>query len=126
MTEQCALLGLPRSTWYYQPVAADAWTQELLNRLDEQYTRTPFYGSRRMTAWLRQEGYGVNAKRVRRLLRLLGVEALYPKPRLSTAAPGHRLYPYLLRDVAITHADQVEIAGRDANYEVLLSDNAED
>jgi putative transposase len=107
VARQCALLGLPRSSWYYQPAATDPLTQELLNRLDEQYTRTPFYGVRRMTAWLRQEGYGVNEKRVRRLLRLLGVEALYPKPRLSTAAPGHRLYPYLLRDVAITHADQV-------------------
>jgi putative transposase len=107
LARQCELLGLARSSWYYQPVAADPLTQELLNRLDEQYTRTPFYGVRRMTAWLQREGYGVNVKRVRRLLRLLGVEAIYPKPRLSTAAPGHRIYPYLLRDVAITHADQV-------------------
>jgi putative transposase len=107
LARQCALLGLPRSSWYYHPAATDPLTQELLNRLDEQYTRTPFYGVRRMTAWLNQEGYGVNAKRVRRLLRLLGVETLYPKPRLSTAAPGHRIYPYLLRDVAITHVDQV-------------------
>jgi putative transposase len=60
-----------------------------------------------MTAWLQGEGYGVNVKRVRRLLRRLGVEAIYPKPRTSTPAPGHRIYPYLLRDVAITHADQV-------------------
>jgi putative transposase len=107
VARQCELLGLSRSSWYYQPVAADPATQELLNRLDEQYTRTPFYGVRRMTAWLQQEGYRVNVKRVRRLLRLLGVEAIYPKPRASTPAPGHRIYPYLLRDVAITHADQV-------------------
>ena len=60
-----------------------------------------------MTAWLRGEGYAVNPKRVRRVLRLLGVEAIYPKPRTSTPAPGHRIYPYLLRGVAITHADQV-------------------
>jgi putative transposase len=105
VTEQCALLGLPRSTWYYQPVAADGWTQELLNRLDEQYTRTPFYGSRRMTAWLRSEGYPVNRKRVRRLLQLLGLEAIYPKPRTSTPAPGHRIYPYLLRGLPITQVD---------------------
>src|SRR5256885_1720541 len=98
------------SRYGVHPVQVAQWkkqAQELLNRLDEQYTRTPFYGVRRMTAWLQGEGYGVNVKRVRRLLRLLGVEAIYPKPRTSTPAPGHRIYPYLLRDVAITHADQV-------------------
>lgn len=107
MARQCALLGLPRSSWYYQPVEPSATTQELLDCLDEQDTRTPFDGSRRMTAWLRSQGYAVNRKRVRRLLELLGLEALYPKPRTSTPAPGHQIYPYLLRGVAITHADQV-------------------
>jgi putative transposase len=107
VAQQCALLGLSRSSWYYQPAAPSALTQELLDRLDEQYTRTPFYGVRRMTAWLRQAGYPVNPKRVRRLLRLLGLEAISPKPRTSTPAPGHRIYPYLLRDVPITHTDQV-------------------
>ena len=107
MTRQCALLGLPRSRWYYQPRLPSALTQELLERLDEQYTRTPFYGVRRMTAWLRGEGHAVNRKRVRRLLRLLGLEAIYPKPQTSTPAPGHRLYPYLLRGLPITQADQV-------------------
>jgi putative transposase len=100
-------LGLPRSSWYYQPRPASATTQELLDRLDEQYTRTPFYGTRRMTAWLRNEGYPVNRKRVRRLLQLLGLETIYPKPHTSTPTPGHRLYPYLLRGLPITHADQV-------------------
>jgi putative transposase len=107
VAQQCALVGLPRSSWYYQPGPASALTQELLDRLDEQYTRTPFYGVRRMTAVLRQAGYAVNPKRVRRLLRLLGLEAIYPKPRTSTPAPGHRIYPYLLRGVPITYADQV-------------------
>jgi putative transposase len=107
VVRQCALVGLPRSSWYYAPVGPAATTQALLDRLDEQYTRTPFYGVRRMTAWLRGEGYRVNPKRVRRLLRLLGLEAIYPKPRTSVPAPGHRLYPYLLRGVPITHADQV-------------------
>ncbi len=107
VARQCALLGLPRSSWYYQPVPRPATTHELLDRLDEQYTPTPFYGVRRMTAWLRSEGYAVNPKRVRRLLRLLGLEAIYPKPRTSTPMLGHRSYPYLLRGVPITHVDQV-------------------
>jgi putative transposase len=107
VARQCALVGLPRSSWYYAPVGPSALTQELLDRLDEQYTRTPFYGVRRMTAWLRGAGYPVNPKRVRRLLRLLGLAALYPKPRTSVPAVGHRLYPYLLRGVPITYVDQV-------------------
>ena len=107
MARQCELLGLARSSWYYQPVGESAETLALLRLLDEQYTRTPFYGVRRMTAWLRGQGHVVNRKRVRRLLRLLGVEAIYPKPTTSTPAPGHRIYPDLLRGVPITHTDQV-------------------
>jgi putative transposase len=75
--------------------------------LDEQYTACPFYGSRRMTAWLVRQGEAVNRKRVRRLLRLMGLEALYPKPRLSAPSPGHRVYPYLLRGVAVTRPGHV-------------------
>ena len=75
--------------------------------LDEQYTRTPFYGIRRMTAWLRQQGYPVNPKRVSRLLRLMGIEAIYPKPRLSRPGAAQQRYPYLLRDVPIQQADHV-------------------
>jgi putative transposase len=75
--------------------------------LDEQYTRTPFYGVRRMTYWLSAQGYRVNVKRVRRLLRQMGLEAIYPKPRLSQPAPGHRIYPYRLRGVKIERANQV-------------------
>jgi putative transposase len=107
VAQQCALVGLARSSWYYQPRPPSATTQALLDRLDEQYTRTPFYGTRRMTAWLRREGYPVNRKRVRRLLQVLGLETIYPKPHTSRPAPGHRLYPYLLRGVPITHNDQV-------------------
>jgi putative transposase len=108
---QCHLLGLHRSTLYYAPVrgagAETAANLELMRRLDEQYTETPFYGVRRMTAWLGTQGYDVNPKRVRRLLRRMGLEAIYPGPRTSTAAPGHRIYPYLLRGVAITERNQV-------------------
>jgi putative transposase len=75
--------------------------------LDEQYTRTPFYGVRRMTVWLRQQGYAVNTKRVARLLHTMGLETIYPKPRTSQPQPGHRVYPYLLRGVPITQVNQV-------------------
>lgn len=78
-----------------------------MHLLDEQYTRTPFYGVRRMTYWLRAQGYGVNGKRVRRLLRGMGLEAIYPKPRLSQPAPGHRIYPYRLRGLKIERPNQV-------------------
>ena len=75
--------------------------------IDREYTAHPFYGSRRMTAWLRREGQEVNRKRVQRLMRLMGLEAIYPKPRLSVGGAGHKVYPYLLRGVAIERADQV-------------------
>jgi putative transposase len=100
-------VGVARSGLYYRPVAVDQETLELMRLLDEQYTRTPFYGIRRMTAWLRTQGKEVNHKRVGRLLRLLGLEAIYPKPNLSAPAPGHRIYPYLLRHVAIVRVNQV-------------------
>jgi len=82
---------------YYQPASETAENLRLMRRIDEQYTAWPFYGSRRMTAWLVQEGEEVNRKRVQRLMRLMGLEAIYPKPRLSAAGRGHRIYPYLLR-----------------------------
>jgi putative transposase len=108
---QCQLLGLHRSNFYYQPVRAPgAETDrnlELMRRLDEQYSETPFYGVRRMTAWLATQGYVVNPKRVRRLLRRMGLWAIYPGPRTSIATAGQRLYPYLLRGVSITRCNQV-------------------
>ena len=75
--------------------------------IDEQYTRCPFYGSRRIAAWLRTEGHEVNRKRVQRLLRLMGLEAMYPKPRTTRRCPNHKVYPYLLRGLPITRPDQV-------------------
>ena len=104
---QCELLGLHRSSWYYQPALETAENLRLMRRLDEQYTAHPFFGSRRMTAWLIQQGEAVNRKRVQRLMRLMGLEAIYPKPRLSGAGRDHRIYPYLLRDVRIERPDQV-------------------
>jgi putative transposase len=75
--------------------------------IDRQYTARPFYGSRRMVVWLGQQGEDVNRKRVRRLMRVIGLEAIYPKPRLSTPGQGHRIYPYLLRGVTVERRDQV-------------------
>jgi putative transposase len=107
VVRQCELLGLCRASYYYRPVAVSAEELALLRWLDEQYTRTPFYGVRRMTAVLRQEGHDVNPKRVRRLLRTLGLFALGPQPGTSRTAPEHRVYPYLLRGVSIERVNQV-------------------
>jgi putative transposase len=104
---QCQLLGLSRSSRYYRPADADPEDLRLMRRLDEQYTARPFYGSRRMSVWLNEQGEAVNRKRVQRLMRLMGLEAIYPKPRLSTPGLGHRIYPYLLRDVKVERPDQV-------------------
>jgi len=104
---QCQLAGLNRAGLYYEPLAESAENLGMMRRLDEQYLRTPFYGIRRMTVWLRQQGYRVNHKRVARLLRVMGLEAIYPKPKLSQPGLGHKIYPYLLRGVAVTRPNQV-------------------
>jgi len=104
---QCELLGLPRSSYYYEPERDDSYNQILMNLIDEQFTRTPFYGVNKMTAWLRRNDQEVNPKRVRRLMRLMGLEAIYPKPKLSLGNKAHKNYPYLLRGLVIDHPDQV-------------------
>ncbi len=107
LLRQCRLVGISRSLIYYRSKAPDPITLELMRRIDEEYLKTPFYGSRKMTIWLREQGYAVGRDRVRRLMRLLGLEAIYQKPRTSTSHPEHRIYPYLLRDLAITRPNQV-------------------
>jgi putative transposase len=107
LVRQCQLLGIARSSFYYQPQSVSEEELTLLRILDQQYLETPFYGSRRMMVVLRQQGYIVNRKRVQRLMRCLGIEAIYPKPRLSQAVREHQVYPYLLRNLAITQANQV-------------------
>ena len=104
---QCTLLGLPRATLYYTAEAETAENLRLMRLLDEQYTRTPFYGSRRLRAWLRTQGHPVNHKRIERLMRVLGMAALAPCRQMSRPAPGHRIYAYLLRGVVIDRVDQV-------------------
>ncbi len=104
---QCELLGVNRSGLYYEPVGESKENLQLMRLLDEQFTRTPFYGSRRMTEWLATVGHAVNRKRVSRLMELLGIEAVYPKPKLSQPGEGHRIYPYLLRGTTVERVNQV-------------------
>jgi putative transposase len=104
---QCQLLDIARSSFYHHPPAPSYEELTLVKLIDQQYLETPFYGSRRMSVVLRQHGYEVNRKRVQRLMRQMGIEAIYPKPRLSQAARDQLVYPYLLRDLAITKANQV-------------------
>ncbi len=105
--QQCELLGLAHSSYYYEPVPESEEDLLLMRLLDEQYTRTPFYGTRKMTAWLHTQGYPVDRKRVRRLLRWMGLEAISPKPRTSIPGIAQQRYPYLLRGMSIERCDQV-------------------
>ena len=107
ITQQCELLGLARSSYYYESVPEREENLLLMRLLDEQYTRTPFYGTRKMSAWLHMQGYPVDRKRVRRLLRLMGLEAIYPKPRTSVPGAVEQRYPYLLRGMRIERCNQV-------------------
>jgi putative transposase len=99
---QCELLGLCRSSYYHCGQGENEENQQLMRRIDELYTNYPFYGSRRIADEL-----SVNRKRVQRLMRLMGIEAIYPKPRTTTPGVGHKIYPYLLRGVKVTEPDQV-------------------
>ena len=107
LVRQCALLGISRSSLYYLPTEAGAEDLELMALIDQQYLKTPFYGSGRMTAWLRYYGHQVNRKRVRRLMQLIGLEAIYRRPNTSKPNPGHKVYPYLLRGLEINRVNQV-------------------
>jgi putative transposase len=107
VARQCELLGLPRASYYYEPQPETAENMSLMRLLDEQYLRTPFYGVRRMTHWLRGQGYEVNVKHARRLLRTMGLEAIYPKRRTSVPSEENKVFPYLLREVKVAHPNQV-------------------
>ena len=107
LRRQFALLGLSRASFYRQPASETPLNLELMRVIDEEYTRTPFYGYRKLTIRLQQRGYGVNAKRVLRLMRTMGLQAVYPHPRTSIPDPQHKKYPYLLRDMEVTHPNQV-------------------
>ena len=115
---QCELLGLNRSSFYYQAASESALNLHLMHLIDEQYLRTPFYGWPKMTAYLRRQGYAINGKRVRRLMSQMGIQAIYAKKKSSSPGKGHKLYPYLLRNLPITHVNQVWSA--DITYVPLL------
>ena len=104
---QCELVGLSRSSWYYECATETADNLRLMRRIDEEYLRHPFKGSRQMAAWLKSQDEPANRKRVRRLMRLMGLEAVYPKPRTTERNRAHRIYPYLLRDLRIMRPDHV-------------------
>ena len=113
IARQVELLDIARSTFYYEPVVSEE-DLKLMRLIDQLYTRAPFYGSRRLTAWLQREGQQVNRKRVQRLMRVMGIEAIYRKKRLSVPNPDHRIYPYLLRNMKVERVNQVW--GSDITY----------
>ena len=104
---QCRLLRVARSTLYYRPAPVSSDDLAVMRRMDELYLACPFYGSRRMAEVLRREGLVANRKRVRRLMRVMGLEAIYQKPNTSRKHPGHKVYPYLLRGLTIDRPNQV-------------------
>jgi putative transposase len=109
ISRQCQLLGLVRSSLYYQSNRDDRYNEQLMKLLDKQYTKTPFYGVPRMTESLRQAGHGVNPKRIRRLMHKMGLQAIYPRKKLNLSNPNkqHKIYPYLLKGLEINRPDQV-------------------
>ena len=107
LRRQCELLGVNRSGLYYEPVGESAENLMLMRLIDEEYTRHPFFGSRRLVVWLGERGQAVNRKRVARLMDVMGIEAVYPKPKLSQPGEGHRIYPYLLRGTTVERVNQV-------------------
>ena len=118
VARQCQLLGLARSTYYHVAAGESDENLRLMRLIDERFLEKPFYGSRGMTQWLIRQGCEVNRKRVQRLMRRMGLEAIYPKRSTSKSCPNHRIYPYLLRNVTIDRPDQVWSA--DITYVPLL------
>jgi putative transposase len=107
VSRQCQLVAVNRSSFYYKPKPIKPEDLGLMRLIDEQYLKTPFYGSRSMTKHFRRLGHKINRKRVQRLMQLMGLEAVYPKPRTSKPHPEHKIYPYLLRNLNIDRPNQV-------------------
>jgi len=107
IVRQCTLLDISRSGLYYQPKGITEEDLALMKLIDRQYLLTPFYGARKIAAWLKSQDYTVNRKRVRRLMRFMRLKAIYRRPRTSKPGPGHKIYPYLLGGMKITRPNQV-------------------
>ncbi len=107
IVKQCNLLKISRTSVYYKPQGEKPENLKLMRLIDEQYLKTPCYGSRSMLNFLERLGYDKNRKRIQRLMRLMGLEAIYPKPKTSKPHPKHKIYPYLLRNLRIDHPNQV-------------------
>ena len=105
--KQCELLSIPRSTLYYHTIKGNSNKKKLMNKIDEMLTKYPFFGYRRVTAMLKREGWLVNRKRIYRLMGEMGLQAIYPKPKTTLRNKEHNVYPYLLKQVAITKSNQV-------------------
>lgn len=104
--KQCALLSISRSSFYYEPKGESEMNLDLMRLIDKQFLKTPFYGVRQMTWHLRNDDHVVNEKRIRRLMRLMGLMPIYQKPNTSRAAKGHKIYPYLLRGLRVGRPNQ--------------------
>ena len=107
VVRQCALVSISRSSYYYTPSGESELNLVLMREIDRQFLETPWYGSRQMARHLRRRGYDVGRTRIRRLMRTMGLQAIYQKPRTSTPNAQHRVYPYLLRGLSIEHPNQV-------------------
>ena len=107
IAQQCKLVRLSRSAFYYTPTGIDVATLELMKGIDRVFTKYPFFGSRQIAAYLPQSGFSVGRHRVRRLMGIMGLQAIYKGPNTSKKHPQHRIYPYLLRKLAITRPNQV-------------------
>jgi len=118
---ECELVGLNRSTLYYAPATETPFNLELMRRIDQQYTKAPFYGGPRMTAQLQRQGYEINHKRVQRLMQQMGLQAIYPQPRTSQKGAEVTIYPYLLKDLEIVRPNQVWSA--DITYRRLICES---
>ena len=110
LTRQCKLLKISRSSIYYTPVGMNAETLKLMHEIDRVFTKYPFFGSRQIAAYLPQSGFSAGRHRVRRLMNLMGLQAIYKGPNTSKKHPQHRIYPYLLRKLAITRPNQVSLS----------------
>lgn len=107
IVKQCDLLEIHRSGFYYKPKGESEENLKLMKLMDKQYVNTPFYGSRKMTVWLQKQGFVVNKKRIKRLMKIINWQTIYREPKTTICAPGHKIYPYLLRGLKITHKNQV-------------------